>query len=120
MYFTRLFKEQKFSNDLQRWLFVIKNMGSANFPVCPFENPLFQDFFEQGLIQKLTPMEQENYKKSIYDYQDVQDTNEFERECAREEGRAEGEAKAKLAIAKTNPELLHPHSKQPKSYLSVQ
>ena len=46
-------------------------------------------------------MEKEDYAKSIFDYQDVKDTIEFEREYARNEGRAEGEAKAKHAIAQS-------------------
>lgn len=37
-------------------------------------------------------MEKEDYAKSIFDYQDVKDTIEFERDRAREEGRVEGEA----------------------------
>jgi len=98
--FARLFKEKELSTDLQRWLFIINNMGSETLQDCPFEDPLFHNFFEQGQIEKLTPMEKEVYEKSIYDYQDVQDTIEFERESARTEGRAEGELQAKLSIAK--------------------
>lgn len=45
-------------------------------------------------------MEKEDYAKSIFDYQDVKDTIEFERDRAREEGRAEGETITKLAMAK--------------------
>ena len=61
----------------------------------------YRDFFEQGKLEKLTTMEKEDYAKSIFDYQDVKDTIEYERECARNEGRVEGEKKAKRAMAKS-------------------
>ncbi len=110
--FARLFKESDYRDALHCWLYIIKNMGNANTQECPFDDPIYRDFFEQGKLEKLTTMEKEDYAKSIFDYQDVKDTIEYERECAREEGRvegrvegkiegfAEGKAEAKLDIAK--------------------
>ncbi len=114
--FARLFKKSDYPESLHRWLYTIKNMGEESTQECPFDDPIFQDFFEQGKIDKLTTMEKEDYAKSILEYQEVKDTIEYEREYARDEGRAEGlaegkaegkaeglaegEAKAKLAMAK--------------------
>ena len=119
--FARLFKKSEYRETLHRWLYTIKNMGEESTRECPFDDPLFQDFFEQGKIDKLTTMEKEDYAKSILEYQEVKDTIEYEREYARNEGREEGlakgkaegleeglakgreegEAKAKLAMAKS-------------------
>ena len=80
-------------------------MGEASTEECPFDEPIYRDFFDCCKVDKLTTMEKEDYAKSILEYQEVKDTIEFEREYAREEGRAEGraegEAKAKLAMAKS-------------------
>ncbi len=80
-------------------------MGEENMQECPFDDPIFQDFFEQGKVDKLTTMEKEDYAKSILEYQEVKDTIEYEREYARAEGKAEGlsegEAKAKLTMSKS-------------------
>ena len=98
--FASLFEKAEYQDALHRWLYIIKNMGDESTLECPFSEPIYQDFFEQGKIEKLTTMEKEDYTKSIFDYQDVKDTIEFEREYARAEGEARGEAKAKLAMAK--------------------
>ena len=107
--FARLFKKSEYPESLHRWLYIIKNMGEENMQECPFDDPIFQDFFEQGKIDKLTTMEKEDYVKSILEYQEVKDTIEYEREYARAEGLAEGEAKglaegeakAKLTMSKS-------------------
>ena len=75
-------------------------MGEENMQECPFDDPIFQDFFEQGKVDKLTTMEKEDYAKSILEYREVQDTIEYEREHARAEGLAKGKAEAKLEMAK--------------------
>ena len=119
--FADLFKNGDDREALHCWLYIIKNMGDEHTLECPFDDPIYRDFFEQGKIEKLTTMEKEDYAKSIFDYQDVKDTIEFERDRAREEGRfegrvegetkgraegeaigeARGEARAKLAMAKS-------------------
>ena len=99
--FARLFKKSEYRESLHRWLYTIKNMGEESTRECPFDDPLFQDFFEQGKVERLTTMEKEDYAKSILEYQEVKDTIEYEREYARNEGRAEGLAEAKLTMAKS-------------------
>lgn len=102
--FAHLFDKSESKESLHCWLYIIRHMGDESTQECPFAEPIYRDFFEQGKIERLTTMEKEDYAKSIYEYQDVKDTIEFERECAREEGReegrAEGEAKTKLSMAK--------------------
>ena len=110
--FARLFKKPEYKESLHRWLYIIKNMGEENMQECPFDDPIFQDFFEQGKVDKLTTMEKEDYAKSILEYREVQDTIEYEREHARAEGlakgkaeglaegEAKGKAEAKLEMAK--------------------
>lgn len=93
--FADLFKEADDREALHCWLYIIKNMGDEQTLECPFDDPIYRDFFEQGKIEKLTTMEKEDYAKSIFDYQDVKDTIEFERDRAREEGRVEGETKGR-------------------------
>ena len=88
--FARLFKKSEYPESLHRWLYIIKNMGEENMQECPFDDPIFQDFFEQGKVDKLTTMEKEDYDKSILEYREVKDTIEYEREYARKEGKAEG------------------------------
>ena len=93
--FARLFKKAEYRKSLHRWLYIIKNMGKETTRECPFDEPIYRDFFEQGKVNKLSIMEKEDYAKSILEYQEVQDTIEYEREYARNEGRAEGLAKGR-------------------------
>lgn len=92
-----LFREGENRDALHCWLYIIKNMGDEQTLECPFDDPIYHDFFEEGKIEKLTTMEKEDYAKSIFNYQDVKDTIEFERDRTRKEG----EAIAKLAMAKS-------------------
>ena len=46
--------------------------------------------FEDGMRQKLTNMEKEEYKTSVLEYDDVRESMMCEREVGREEGREEG------------------------------
>jgi len=46
-------------------MYIINNMGDDELQDCPFKEPLYQDFFEQGLYNNMTDMEKKEYEKSI-------------------------------------------------------
>ena len=51
---------------------------------------IFNKVFEVMRIDKLTPGEKDEYRKSILDYADIRDVVEFNREMASEEGYERG------------------------------
>lgn len=66
-------------------------------------NSFFETLFRRCNYKKFSDMEKDEYKKSIWEYADVQSGMELVREEAFqdgiEKGRAEGEAKSKVLIA---------------------
>jgi predicted transposase/invertase (TIGR01784 family) len=54
------------------------------------EDEVFRSVFEDSMHQKLTNMEKEEYKKSVLEYEDVQEAVRYAREQGIEEGREQG------------------------------
>ena len=50
----------------------------------------FQELLDQCRISKLSDMEKEEYHKSILEYEDVQDSIAYAKECAAKEGMEKG------------------------------
>ena len=79
-------KKPEFSDELQKWLYVMKNVSSMGEPEVSLQEGAFRKFFESCKYSKLDVMEKEDYRKSVLDYEDVQDAVSY----AQERGMAEG------------------------------
>ena len=88
----------------EKWCYVIKNMWRMTETEIPKEDKPFRELYEECKLSKLSDMEKEEYAKSILEYDDVKDAIEYNRRQAREEGRVEGmqqgDANARLQLAK--------------------
>ena len=76
----------EFSDELQKWLYVMKNVSNMGEPEVSLQEGVFRKFFESCKYSKLDVMEKEDYRKSVLDYEDVQDAVSY----AQERGMAEG------------------------------
>ncbi len=86
--------------NMDRWLYCMKNLSLLDS--CPFEEQgkIFERLFKIAEINQLTEEEMEEYKKSIFEYEDVQDALEYAKEVAKKEGWDQGIEKEKIEIAK--------------------
>lgn len=110
-------KREHFENGMVKWLYYLKNiqnMGEQDME--NEEDPIFKKLLQECKYSNLNNMEQEEYKKSLLEYEGIRDAIECAREDAarenfeqglqqglqqgREEGIKDGESKAKLAMAK--------------------
>ena len=69
---------------------MIKNMWRMTETEIPKEDKPFRELYEECKLSKLSDMEKEEYAKSILEYDDVKDAIEYNRRQAREEGREQG------------------------------
>ena len=92
MYFVELRKfagqvrEMSEGDEMTQWLYVLKNIQQLKREQLPSDNSAFDRFFELCNYSKLNVMEQEDYKKSLLDYEGVQNMLA----CTLEDGIAEG------------------------------
>lgn len=98
--------EAELVNDLDRWLYVLKNMSSLNGLSTYLRKPIFEKLFQLAEYSKLKPEEREMYNVSLrnkWDAESIRSSQEEQLRRAREkamaegraEGIAEGEAKGK-------------------------
>ncbi|WP_293944733.1 MULTISPECIES: PD-(D/E)XK nuclease family transposase [unclassified Sphingobacterium] len=94
--------EAEIDNDLDRWLYVLKNMSSLNGLSTYLRKPIFEKLFQLAEYSKLKPEEREMYNASLRNKWDAESIRSSQeellkrgREKAMAEGRAEGEAKGK-------------------------
>lgn len=98
--------EAELVNDLDRWLYVLKNMSSLNGLSTYLRKPIFEKLFQLAEYSKLKPEEREMYNLSLrnkWDAESIRSSQEEQLRQAREkamaegraEGIAEGEAKGK-------------------------
>ncbi|WP_367209094.1 PD-(D/E)XK nuclease family transposase [Sphingobacterium sp. R2] len=98
--------EAELVNDLDRWLYVLKNMSSLNGLSTYLRKPIFKKLFQLAEYSKLKPEEREMYNVSLrnkWDAESIRSSQEEQLRRAREkamaegraEGIAEGEAKGK-------------------------
>ncbi|MCQ2277513.1 MAG: PD-(D/E)XK nuclease family transposase [Bacteroidales bacterium] len=85
-------KMPEFSDELQKWLYVMKNVSNMGEPEVSLQEGVFRKFFESCKYSKLDVMEKEDYRKSVLDYEDVQDAVSY----AQERGMAEGVERGRL------------------------
>lgn len=104
--------EAELVNDLDLWLYVLKNMSSLNGLSTYLRKPIFEKLFRLAEYSKLKPEEREMYNVSLrnkWDAESIRSSQEEQLKRAREkamaegrtegreEGIAEGEAKGKAA-----------------------
>ena len=80
-----------FGDPRQKWAYYIRNIGKLSESDVRRETGIFREFVNECRMSNLNETEMKEYKKSIMEYEDVQDA------CvaAKEDGFAEGEAKGK-------------------------
>lgn len=95
--------EAELVNDLDRWLYILKNMSSLKGLSKYLRKPIFEKLFQLAEYSKLNPEEREMYNVSLrnkWDAESIRSSQEEllkrAREKAMAEERAEGEAKGWL------------------------
>ncbi|MFU1856649.1 PD-(D/E)XK nuclease family transposase [Sphingobacterium sp. NGMCC 1.201703] len=103
--------EAELDNDLDRWLYILKNMSSLKGLSKYLRKPIFEKLFQLAEYSKLKPEEREMYNASLrnkWDAESIRSSQEAQLKRAREkaiaegraEGKAQGEAKAKAEVIK--------------------
>jgi len=99
--------EAELDNDLDRWLYILKNMSSLKGLSKYLRKPVFEKLFQLAEYSKLKPEEREMYNASLrnkWDAESIRSSQEELLKRAREkaiaEGKAEGEAKGKAEVIK--------------------
>lgn len=88
--FAAQVKEVSAEDEKHQWLYLLKNIQNISRSELSSSNPIFDRVFEMCNYANLNTMEKEDYRKSILEYEDVQDAVACAREDGREEGRMEG------------------------------
>ena len=101
-------EEAKLGNDLERWLYVLKNMARMDKLPVYLRKPVFQRLFDIAEYSKLSKEEKDMYDASLkrkWDAESLRQTAIIERERALWEGRQEGRAEGlELGLAKAKAE----------------
>jgi len=90
--------EAELVNDLDRWLYVLKNMSSLNGLSTYLRKPIFEKLFQLAEYSKLKPEEREMYNVSLrnkWDAESIRSSQEERLKRAREKAMAEGKAEGK-------------------------
>ena len=101
-------KDMQFADRQEKWGYTLANVGRMELQDLSQEDEVFRSVFEDSMHQKLTKMEQEEYKKSVLEYEDVQEAVRYAHEQGleegleegREQGREEGRAVEKRQLAR--------------------
>ena len=83
-------KDMQFSDRQEKWGYTLANVGRMELQDLSQEDEVFRSVFEDSMHQKLTKMEKEEYKKSVLEYEDVQEAVRYARELGIEEGFGRG------------------------------
>ena len=75
-------KSQELSDELQQWLYLLKNMQDMDESDFRRQDGIFRELMEECRITKLNNMEKENYEKSIMEYEDVKAAIAYTKELA--------------------------------------
>lgn len=74
------------SEDLHHWLYALKNIADLDSFAGVPDNEVFRKLFEECQLSKLSMMEKEEYRKSVLEYEDVQDAIAYSMEKGYERG----------------------------------
>lgn len=94
--------EKELANDLDRWLYVLKNMSSMEKLPGYLRKPIFEKLFKLAEYSKLNDKEREMYNVSLrnkWDAESLRSTQEKELKQAREKALTEGKAEG-IAVGK--------------------
>ena len=93
-------KPIKFPSLRHKWVYLLKNMRKMTPTDEAKENdPIFKKLYEMSRLSNLNAEEMEEYKKSVLEYEDVQNAIECASKRSEARGEARGEAKAKRTMA---------------------
>jgi predicted transposase/invertase (TIGR01784 family) len=92
--------ESELKTRLDQWLYFIKNLEDFQSIPIIFQDSVFIQAFEVAKMANLAPIELEGYEQSLKILRDNYATWKYAIETALAEGKAEGELRAKLEIAK--------------------
>jgi len=81
------------STNFERWIYLLKHLPTFENRPPELQGKVFDKLFKYAEIEQLSQKEMENYRKSVLEYDDVQDAMEYARELAAEAGRQEGRKK---------------------------
>ena len=92
-------KDMQFADRQEKWGYTLANVGRMDLQDLSQEDEVFRSVFEDSMHQKLTNMEKEEYKKSVLEYEDVQEAVRYAREQGLEQGLEQGRAVEKRQLA---------------------
>ena len=100
-------KEDELETLYDKWLFVLRNLSRLMERPAALQERVFTSLFRHAEIDKMQPNERRQYEKSLFDYNDINNSNtkhfrEGKEEGLREgkeEGLREGERKKAMDIA---------------------
>ena len=90
-----------FGDPRQKWAYYIRNIGKLSESDVRRETGIFREFVNECRMSNLNETEMKEYKKSIMEYEDVQDACVAAKEDGFAEGKAEGRAEG-LAEGEAN------------------
>ena len=105
-------KEDELVTLYDKWLFVLRNLSRLMERPAALQEKVFTSLFRHAEIDKMQPNERRQYEKSLFDYNDINNSNvkHFREgkeegiregmEKGKEEGLREGERKKSLEIAR--------------------
>ena len=93
-------KNMQFADRQEKWGYTLANVGRMELQDLSQEDEVFRSVFEDSMHQKLTKMEKEEYKKSVLEYEDVQEAVRYAREHGLEQGLEQGRAVEKRLLAR--------------------
>jgi predicted transposase/invertase (TIGR01784 family) len=86
--FAAQFPDEK--SPAYKWGYALKHMSGMSLKDMPEEAGEFRKLFEVCQMSRLTTMEKNDYEKSIFEYEDVQDALECMRRHSLQEGYEQG------------------------------
>ncbi|MEI2273190.1 Rpn family recombination-promoting nuclease/putative transposase [Sphingobacterium sp. ML3W] len=95
--------EAELDNDLDRWLYILKNMSSLKGLSKYLRKPVFEKLFKLAEYSKLKPEEREMYNASLrnkWDAESIRSSQEELLKRAREKAMAEGKVEGKAEVIK--------------------
>lgn len=93
-------KDMQFADRQEKWGYTLANVGRMDLQDLSQEDEVFRSVFEDSMHQKLTKMEKEEYKKSVLEYEDVQETVRYAHEQGLEQGLEQGRETEKRQLAR--------------------
>ncbi len=92
-------KEDELVTLYDKWLFVLRNLSRLMERPAALQERVFASLFRHAEIDKMQPNERRQYEKSLFDYNDINNSNVKHFREGKEEGLKEGERKKSLEIA---------------------